>query len=206
MEINMSIAEKIRAQIVRIKQGQPFGNTLFIQAGYPRTTIDKTLSRLVQEGMIQRLCAGIFVRPEYDRFVGKIPPEISKIINLIARKNGETIQLHGAALANQFKISTQVPIQPVYYTSGTTRTIRIGELRVKFVHTSNHQRLQYAGKKMGNILALLWYLGKEQLDIIVLRKIRKGMNKKEFETLRACSMPAWMRDSIERYSGETLIR
>ncbi len=198
MEINISIAEKIRAQIMRIKQGQAFGNVLFIQAGYPRTTIDKTLSRLVQEGVIQRLRAGIFVRPEYNRFVGKVPPEISKVINLIAKKNGETIQLHGAAVANKFKISTQVPIQPVYYTSGTTRTIRIGELRVKFIHTSNHQRLQYAGKKIGNILALLWYLGKEQLDIAILHKIRKGMSKKEFEALRTCSMPAWMREGIDQ--------
>ncbi|MFA6038310.1 MAG: DUF6088 family protein [Legionellales bacterium] len=196
----MSIAEKIKLHIFRFKQGQLFSTEVFIKAGYARTVIDKTLSRLVNEGLIQRLRPGIFVRPEYNRFVGKVSPEISKIINLIAKKNGETIQLHGAVAANQFKISTQVPIQPVYYTSGTTRVIRIGELKVKFIHTSNHQRLQCAGKKIGNILALLWYLGKEQLNTSILNKIRKGMSKKEFETLRACSMPAWMSEAVEQYN------
>ncbi|MFA6037495.1 MAG: DUF6088 family protein [Legionellales bacterium] len=196
----MSIAEKIKLHVFRFKQGQPFSTEVFIKAGYTRTVIDKTLSRFVNEGLIQRLRPGIFVRSEYNRFVGKVPPEISKVINLIAKKNGETIQLHGAVAANQFKISTQVPIQPVYYTSGTTRIIRIGELKVKFIHTNNHQKLQYAGKKIGNILALLWYLGKEQLNASTLYKIRKGMSKKEFEALRSCSMPAWMSEAVEQYN------
>ncbi len=188
----ISIAEKIRSHVLRFKQGHPFSTETFIKAGHSRTVIDKTLSRFVKEGLIQRVRPGIFVRSEHNRFVGNVSPEISKVINLIAKKNGETIQLHGAAIANQFKISTQMPVQPVYYTSGTTRVIHIGALKVKFIHTSNHQRLQYAGKKIGNVLALLWYLGKKQLNAAILYKIRKGMNRKEFEMLSACSMPAWM--------------
>ena len=170
--------KKYQSHVLRFKQGQPFSTETFIKAGYTRTVIDKTLSRFVNEGLIQRLRPGIFVRPERNRFVGNVPPEVSKIINLIAKKNGETIQLHGAMIANQFRISTQVPVQPVYYTSGTTRIIRIGELKVKFIHTSNHQRLQYAGKKIGNVLGLLWYLGKEGLDVMILHRIRKGISKK----------------------------
>ena len=104
----MSIAEKIRTHVLRFKQGQPFSTKVFIKAGYTRTVIDKTLSRFVNDGLIQRLRPGIFVRPERNRFVGNVLPEVSKVINLIAKKNGETIQLHGAMMANQFKISTQV--------------------------------------------------------------------------------------------------
>ena len=200
MKINTSIAEKIRSHVLRVKKGQLFSTEFFSKAHYKRTAIDKTLSRLVKEGSIQRLRPGVFVRPEYSRFVGNIPPEVSKVVKLIAKKNGETIQLHGAVIANQFKISTQVPVQPVYYTSGTTRIITIGELKVKFIHTSNHQKLQHAGKKIGNVLALLWYLGKEQLNVAILHKIRKCMSKKEFEALRVCSMPAWMVEAMEQYN------
>jgi hypothetical protein len=142
------------------------------------------MSRLVEEGAIQRIARGIFVRPKQSRFVGNVMPDASRVIEVIAKDHGETIQVHGAEAARRFKLSTQMPTIPVYYTSGPIREIRIGNLKVKLVHTSSGRKLQHAGEKPGLALSAFWYLGENNINIDVMRRIEEGLIEKEFETLR----------------------
>ncbi|WJW74319.1 DUF6088 family protein [Thiohalobacter sp. IOR34] len=197
----MSVAEGVKKRIQRIPRGEPFTNAHFLKLG-SRAAVDKALSRLVKEGVIQRVARGVFVRPKKSRFVGSVMPEVSRVLEVIARDHGETIQIHGAEAARRFKLSTQSPTMPVYYTSGPTREIRIGNLKVKLLHTTSRRRLQHAGKKPGMALSALWYLGKENVDAEVVRRIREGLSEEEFEKLRASSMPAWMASAIEQYGRE----
>jgi hypothetical protein len=93
-----------------------------------------------------------------------------------------------------------MPTRLVYYTDGSPRDIKVGNLKVKLLHTSNRRKLQYAGEKVGMALAALWYLGKEQVDNYLIHCIRNGLSDNEFQTLRMADMPAWMAQAIEGYS------
>jgi len=135
------------------------------------------------------------------RFVGNVMPDVSRVIQVIAKSQGETIQVHGAEAARRFKLSTQMPTTPVFYTSGPTREIRIGDLKVKLMHTSSQRKLQHAGKKPGLALSALWYLGKENVNSEVVRRIKEGLSEEEFETLRSSRMPAWMSQVFEQYEA-----
>ncbi len=199
----MSVAENIRNRVQRVPRGEPFTNNRFLKLG-SRPAVDKAISRLVDEGVIERVVRGVFVRPRKSRFVGNVMPEVSRVIEVIAKSHGETIQVHGAEAARRFKISTQMPTRPVYYTSGPSREIRVGKLTVKLMHTSSHRKLQHAGKKPGLALTALWYLGKEQVNAETIRRIREGLSAEEFETLRFTPMPGWMSQAIETYSKETM--
>lgn len=167
--------------------------------GRSRSAVDKALSRLVEEGVIQRVARGVFVRPKKSRFIGNVMPEVSRVIEVIAKDHGETIQIHSAEAARRFKLSTQMPTIPVYYTSGPSREIRIGNLKVKLMHTTSHRRLQHAGKKPGLALSAR-YLGKNNINAEVIRRIREGLSTEEFEALRTSRMPAWMASAIENYT------
>lgn len=198
----MSTAETIRKRVLRVQRGEPFTNTRFLKLG-SRASVDKTLSRLVGEGITQRIARGVFMRPKESRFIGNVMPDVSKIIEVMARDHGETIQVHGAEAARRFKLVTQVPTTPVFYTSGPTRELKIGNLVVNLRHVS-HRKLLLAGKRSGLALSALWYLGKHNVNSNVVRTIRAGLTEKEFMTLKNTDIPAWMTEALGLHDKEAM--
>ncbi len=89
-------------------------------------------------------------------------------------------------------------VLPTYYTSGSTREIKIGNTVVRLRHASR-QRLQHAGTQLGVALIALLYLGKEGLTEQAVRKVASSLSVEEFNKLMACKMPEWMRVGIDRY-------
>ncbi len=191
----MSTARAIRVGIRKLPKGKPFTSERFLKHG-SRNTVDRTLSRLAGQGEIQRLARGVFVRPRKSRFVGTILPDVVEVVEAIARNNGETVQVHGAEAARRFKLSAQVPRTPVFHTSASTRTIRIANITVRMVHTSNRQRLQFAGEPAGAALAALWYLGKNNVTPQTVATIEGALGAAEFRRLRSADMPAWMTKAL----------
>ena len=155
---------------------------------------------MVAEGKVKRLTNGVFVRPKKSRFVGNVMPEVSEVVKVIARNNHETIQVHGAEAARRFKLSIQMPIVPVFYTSASSRSIVIGNVTVKMIHTSSQRRLQFAGEKTGLALSALWYLGKDNVNTEVVSKIKSGLSAEEFETLKSANVPAWMSAALNGFA------
>ena len=197
----MSVAESIKSKVLRMQKGEPFVTNRFLNLG-SRPAVDKAISRLVEEGVIERVARGVFIRPKKSRFVGKVMPDVSRVVEVIAKGHGETIQVHGAEAARRFKISTQMPIKPVYYTNGPSREIQVGNLKVKLVHTSSQRKLQFAGKKAGLALTALWYLGKEQVNSEAVRLIREGLSESEYEQFLSASKPLWMNQAIQFFNEQ----
>ena len=199
----MSTAKAVRTAIRKLPRGKPFTAARFGKLG-TRGAVDRALSRLVAHGEIQRLAHGVFVRPRTSRFVGTVLPDIHEVVEAIARSNGETVQIHGAEAARRFRLSTQVPTAPVFHTSASSRTIRIGGVTVRMVHTSNRRRLQFAGEAAGAALSALWYLGKNNVTPETVATIEAALGPAEFERLRAADMPAWMTEAFAGAGRETV--
>ena len=197
----MSTAKAVRAAIRKLPVGKPFTGARFLKHG-SRGAVDRTLSRLVAEGEIQRLAQGVFVRPRTSRFVGTVMPDIHEVVVAIARNNGETLQIHGAEAARRFRLSTQVPTAPVFHTSGSTRTIRVAGTAVRMVHTANRRRLQFAGEPTGAALSALWYLGRDNVTPETVATIKAALGPVEFEKLRSANMPVWMQKAFAAAAGE----
>jgi len=195
----MSTAETIRKHVLRIRRGEPFTNTRLLKLG-SRASVDKTLSRLVDEGVIQRIARGVFVRPRENRFIGSVMPDASRVVEVMARDHGETIQVHGAEAARRFKLSTQVPTLPVFYTSGPSRELKMGNLTVRLRHVSR-RKLLLAGKRPGLALSALWYLGKNNMSASVISAIRAGLTAEEFEMLKNTDLPAWMAEALAKHGN-----
>ena len=191
----MSTARTIRTCIRKLPKGKPFTSARFLEHG-SRGTVDRTLSRLAARGEIQRLARGVFVRPRTNRFVGTVLPDILEVVEAIARSNGETVQIHGAEAARRLKLSTQVPTAPVFHTNASSRTIRIANVAVRMVHTSNRRRLQFAGEAAGAALAALWYLGEKNVTPKTVAAIEAALGPAEFQRLRSADLPAWMTKAL----------
>lgn len=198
MEAQMSVAEAISNRIKHMPKGRPFAGNLFAEAG-SRTSVDKALSRLVQGGSLERVTRGVYMRPKKSQFTGKVRPSPLAVMEVITKANGETIQVHGAEAVRRFGLSTQMQILPTYYTSGTTREIKVGNAIVRLQHASK-DRLQHAGTRVGVALTALHYIGKEGLSAKVVMQVIKGLSSEELKN----SEPVRCRNGCGRLSVSPL--
>jgi hypothetical protein len=198
----MTTIEAIRKRISEIGVGEPFTSAQFNALG-TRASIDQTLSRLVRRKEITRISRGIFVRPKRSRYVGEVMPEPSKVAQAIASAHGETVQVHGAEAARLLGLTTQMPLQAVFYTSGPNRKLKLGNLSVILKHVAR-RKLALSGRQSGLALSALWYLGKKQVTTDTIKTIRERLTPQAFEEFRAetPSMPAWMANTLHRYEQE----
>src|SRR5690554_3214347 len=143
----MTVSARIRAKIEEPPAGEPFVPTVFLALG-SRASVDQTLSRLARTGSIERVSRGVYVRPAQSRFVGKVPPAPVKVAKAIAEAYGAIVQRHGAEAARRLELTTQAPTQPVYLTTGSRRSVRLGRLKVEMRKTSP-RKLALAGRPAG---------------------------------------------------------
>ena len=196
----MKTSKLIRNHIESMTAGEPFTPAELLTLG-TRTAVDKTLNRLVKTGMLMKVTRGVFVRPEESKY-GQVPPSPLKIA--MAKANGAIVEIHGAEAVRRFGLSTQVQVQPVYYTSGATKRFKLGQLPITLKHVGP-RKLVAAGTNVGLAISALRYLGKEQMTPNVFRAIKNRLNSSEFEKLKqsASSMPAWMADALWKYERKT---
>ena len=192
-------AEQIRQRIQELPIGEPFTPSAFLECG-TRASVDQALSRMVKAGAITRATRGLFVRPEMNRFVGKVMPAPIKVAETIAKTTGSIVQVHGAEAARQFELTTQTPTQPVFSTSGPSKRIRVGKMEIRLQHVCQ-RKLALAGRPAGLALAALWYVGKNEVTPLLMGKIQQKLSVTEFEALKSVTsaMPSWMSDALFRH-------
>jgi RNA-binding protein YhbY len=184
-----------------MQKGKPFSRAVFAQVG-SRASVDKALSRLVQSGSLERVTRGVYMRPKMSKYTGRVRPNPLTVMDVITKANGETIQIHGAEAVRRLGLSTQMQVLPTFYTSGSTREIKVGNAVVRLKHASK-DRLQHAGTKVGVALTALYYIGKEGLSTKVVSKITNALNSEELNKLQACKMPEWMQSALSLAAKET---
>ncbi len=195
----MNTSQAIRERIASQPAGEPFTPALFAGMG-SRASIDQALMRLNKIGAIERLGRGLYIVPQTSRFGLKTMPSAEQVAQVIAASEGATIEVHGAEAARRFGLSTQVPTQPVFYTTGASRTVQMGNLQIRLQRVAA-RKLALAGRPAGQALAALWYLGKQHVSAATFERIAAKLSELEFEVLRNSknSMPAWMLDALRGY-------
>ncbi|RON16796.1 DUF6088 family protein [Pseudomonas frederiksbergensis] len=194
----MSVAKSIAKRIQHMPLGRPFLGRLVAQSG-SRASANKALSRLVQAGALERVVRGIYMRPKASKYFGKVHASPLAVMRLMTKANGETVQIHGAEAVRLMGLSTQMQVLPIFYTTGTTRKIRVGSAIFRLQHASK-DRFQHVNTKVGVALTALHYIGKKALSSEVASHIQKTLSKDEFKTLQACQMPNWMRTALNLVS------
>lgn len=194
----MTVAERIRQRIETIPIGEPFTTASLLTLG-TRASVDQNLRRLSRSGHIASVGRGVYVRPKVSRHVGAVMPEPYKVAQAIARSTGATIQVHGAEAARQFGLTTQVPTQPIFLTTGPSRRLKMGKLEVTLKHASP-RKLALPGRP-GVALAALLHLSKYEVTPKVIEAIRSKLEPSEFETLQTATgvMPAWLSDRFHQH-------
>lgn len=90
------------------------------------------MERLVKSGELERVTTGIYVRPVIDKYIGKVLPSIEEIAVSIAKRDRATIIPTGSYALYKLGLTTQVPLNIVFYSDTSARKIKIGKQSITF--------------------------------------------------------------------------
>ena len=152
-------------QLMSYAETLPEGGLLFPNALLhlgSRAAVDQALSRLARSGSLLRICQGMYALPVETRF-GQRPPSVEKVVASLSELWGEEIVPSGGASANTLGLSTQIPVSPVYLTSGASRTLHFGGQAVYLRHAPRWQ-LAAPNRLAGAAIRALAWLGPQEIE------------------------------------------
>jgi hypothetical protein len=194
-----------RKFIQKKPRGVPFTSSSVIGIG-SRSAVDQALSRLTKAGKLVRVTQGVYVRPEKNRFVGMVMPEPFKVVKAIAKQSNELVQISGAEAGRKIGLTTQVPTQPVFITTGLNRHFKMGELEISLKHVSR-KKIPLPESQAGLAIQALRHLGKENTSTETIKIIKNKLLPEEFEQFKNAKneMSAWMSKLVLQYEKINLI-
>ena len=196
-----TVGDKILSEIARHEEGWCFSQKDFMEiAG--RDAIDQALTRLMRGGAIRRFGRGLYDVPRHSELLKTtLAPDTAQAAKAISRKYGWRIQPSGAIAANMLGLSTQVPAKAVYLSDGPSKMVRIGETTIYFKRTALKNMV--ANERSALVVYALKYLGRENVDDAVIRKIKVSLNERQKRQLLKDARfgTDWIFEIIQRICG-----
>ena len=165
---------------------------------YHTEFVGSVLSELTAEGMLVKISYGIYAKPRRSKF-GLLLPSVDKIVQAIASRDNAEVLPSGMTALNALELSTQVPMNYTYLTTGSERIVNLSNRKV-VLKRGVPKNLCYGTRLIFLLVQALKALkkdnvGEEELNIIqqlVLKETDKATLAKDVDT-----MPAWMKRIIK---------
>ena len=142
-------------------------------------TAKKTVARLEKKGALRRVVRGVYDRPRFSTLLQEYAaPNPDTIAHAIARNYNWTISATGNTALNQLGLSTQVPANWSYISSGPYKKYEIGNILLEFDHRSDNQ---LSGMSANTLLLIqaLKTLGQENVTEETISLLRKRFSPEE---------------------------
>ena len=165
---------------------------------YHTEFVGSILSELTTEGMLVKIAHGIYAKPRRSKF-GVVLPSVDKVVQAIAARDNAEVLPSGMTALNALGLSTQVPMNYTYLTTGSERTVNLSNRQV-VLKRGVPKNFCYGTHLISLLVQALKALkkenvGEEELNIIqqlVLKETDKETLAKDVDM-----MPAWMKRVIK---------
>jgi hypothetical protein len=187
--VDKHIIEKVK----KARRGSVFFVEDFLRFGSSKT-VGKALERLVERDEISRVARGMYARLKTHKIFGKIQPIAEEIAEAIAKRDKARIIPTGVMALNALGLSTQVPLNIVYLTDGSARTVKIGKRTIKFKKASP-KNLAAIGSISSLVIQALKEIGKDNVTEDEIEIVLEQLMKEESQRLRhdIKLAPEWIR-------------
>jgi hypothetical protein len=192
-----TVIDRVKSRISHSKFGEVFFVSSFPE--YDVEYVTKLLSILEKEGTITRISKGVYVKARKTRF-GTLCPSASELVREIAKRDKAAVIATGDTAANQLGLSTQVPMNSTFLTTGSSRKLTLGKRTVTLKHGAP-KNFAFKGKLIQDIVQALRSIGEQNLTPENERQIAKLLAESpEKETIEhdLRLAPVWMRNIINR--------
>ena len=198
----ISLDKQILRKIKKAGRGSLFFVDSFAGLGNAKS-VGKALERLVHTGELHRVATGIYVHPVKDNILGVVMPGIEDIAKAIAKRDKARILPTGSYALYKLGLSTQVPLNVVYYTDASARKIKMGKQTIAFKKTSA-KNLAAIGDLSKLAIQALRTIGKDKVSDKELMQIRELLKKeKPYHLQHDIKLaPEWIRKLLRPVVGE----
>ena len=190
--MNNSIVNIIHLKIQNSKNGKLFFNNCFPE--FDDEYVGQILSDLANKKVIHRLSRGVYLKTKETRY-GLVYPSVEKIAKAIAKRDKANIVATGETALYILGLTTHVPMNTVFFTSGSKRDIRIGERTIKFKNATPKTFL-IRGAQTSMIVQAMKAIGEKNMSDEYLPRIRSLiLQQAERDTISndLKVMPVWIR-------------
>lgn len=196
-----TLPERILGTIQELPEGEVLTSGSFLHLG-DRTEVQRGLSHLVKGGKLFRVARGLYVSAVHSRF-GSRPPAPEVVVRSLANVTGELVVATGASAANKLGLTTQVPVQCIFLTTGRSRELQIGKSIVSIRHAPPWL-MALGATGAGDAVRALEWLGPAWVDSVVPR-LHRLLPEREWEALVRArhSFPAWIEIAIRAHLAST---
>ena len=199
-----SIDDKILESVRKCGRGTVFTPSRFSQYG-TAVAVQKALERLTDEGRIIRVARGIYCYPKTDTDLGLgvIYPGFDEIAQAIAKRDKAQIVPAGAYAVNKLGLSTQVPMNVVFLTSGESRKVLIRNGRgILFKHAAP-RNFAFENSFAQLLSVALKEIGKDNLDSEQKKTLKRILHEQPRISEKDLSlMTVWIRKLINELYDE----
>ena len=195
--VETTIIQKIRNKITYAKFGDVFFISSFPQ--YDVEYVTKLLAQFEREGLLTRIANGVYVKAKKTRF-GVLFPSVYELVDKIAKRDNAEVIPTGDTAANRLGFSTQVPMNAVFLTSGSSRKLTLGNRSVTLKHGAP-RNFAYQGQLMPELVQALRSIGEDNITENDEARVRQLLAETpELDTIEHDLQlaPIWVRRIIER--------
>ena len=166
-------------------------------------SVRKALQSLKEKGLIKRVAHGIYVRPVVDEYIGEVLPSAEDVAKAVANRDKIKIVPTGTYALYALGLSTQIPLNLVFLTDGSPRTIKVGKRTIKLKKTTP-KNLMAKGKISSLVIQALREIGKDKYTKEELIKIFKLLRKEDKNHLKfdITLAPAWIKKIMKQALNE----
>ena len=187
-----NILSIVHSEIKKSKNGKLFFNNSFPK--FDDEYVGQILSDLADRNVIHRLSRGVYLKTQETRY-GLVYPPAEKIAKAIAKRDKAHIVATGETALYNLGLTTQVPMNTVFLTSGSTRVVPVGERTIKFKHAAP-KTFMIKGRQTGLIVQGLKAVGeknisesdKARINSLILKRAEKETLPKDLKV-----MPLWIK-------------
>jgi hypothetical protein len=176
-------------------------DSVLFRSDYPEyhaEFVGSTLAELTDSGLLSKVAQGIYVKPRKSKF-GLVLPSIDKIVQAIAARDNAEVLPSGMTALNVLGFSTQVPMNYLYLTSGSERTIKLTNRQV-ILKRGVPKNFSYKTRLIALLAQALRTLKQENIGNSELQIIRELISKetdKENLAKDVDILPIWMKKIIK---------
>jgi len=198
-----SILKQVRTRIELAAPGDIFIPADFSDLGEARK-ITMCLSRLLEEGTLERVKRGVYMKPRYSTLLNRsVPPKENALAKAIARNYGWTIVPCGDTALNMLGLSTQIPTVWLYVSDGPYKTYEADGIRFQFKHTDRKNELIGVSETTALLIQALRALGRDNIDSQTVSYLSGKLSAAEKRQVLQESryITAWIYEAIKEICG-----
>jgi hypothetical protein len=195
--------KQVRTRIENAAPGEIFIPADFSDLAEARR-ITMCLSRLNEDGTLEKVKRGIYMKPRYSTLLNRsVPPREDAVVKAIARNYGWTIVPCGDTVLNMLGLSTQIPAVWLYVSDGPYKTYETDGIRFQFKHTDRKNELIGVSETTALLIQALRALGKDNIDSQTISYLSGKLREEEKRQILQESryITAWIYEVVKAICG-----